>query len=240
MLEFALVAGAYLVGSIPFGVLIARARGVDLFQVGSGNVGATNVKRALGLGPALVVFALDVLKGAIPSAAGVFLLQSQEWGFGIGLAAVAGHCLSPFLKFRGGKGIATGLGALMGAAPLVAASAFAVFFVAMMVSRWVSLSSMLGAVAAVGFGILYGCSPLLIGCFAVMAAFLVYRHRPNIQRLIDGTEPKFEWGRGGSNPRRPDDGSEPPEPSDPTDRSESLDMSEDSDLPSEPEGAARV
>lgn len=243
MLEAALLVGAYLLGSIPFGVLIARARGVDIFSVGSGNVGATNVKRALGTGPALVVLVLDVLKGVIPAAAAWQFLGSQEWAFGVGLAAVAGHCLSPFLGFRGGKGIATGLGVLLGSAPLVALSALGVFLISMLVCRWVSLSSMLAAVAAVGFGFLYGCSPILIGFFAAMTAFLIFRHRSNIKRLIEGTEPKFSWG--GREPKGPMDrgmggaegleevegvdGIALPDPSDPSDPTLAR-----------PEGAARV
>jgi len=195
MLEAALFLGAYLLGAIPVGVLVARSRGVNLFEVGSGNVGATNVKRALGAKLALVVFVLDVLKGTLPSVLALQLLKSPEWAFGIGLAAIAGHCLSPFLKFRGGKGVATGLGVLFGSVPLVAVSALSVFVVSFAATRWVSLSSLLAAISVVLFGWVYGASPLLLGFFGLMSGFLIYRHIPNIKRILNGTEPKFTFGK---------------------------------------------
>lgn len=193
MLEAALIFGAYLVGSIPVGVLFARAKGVNLFEVGSGNVGATNVKRALGIKAALAVFVLDVAKGVVPAAIALQVFRSQEWSFGVGLAAIAGHCLSPFLRFRGGKGVATGLGVLFGSVPIVAACALGVFLATMAVTRWVSLSSVFGAVSVVLFGIVFGVSPLLLAFFGAMAAFLVYRHIPNLKRILEGSEPRFEF-----------------------------------------------
>ncbi len=196
MIEAALLLGAYLIGAVPFGVLLARAKGVDLFSVGSGNVGATNVNRALGRGPALLVFALDVFKGVIPSVAARLILLSSEWALVVGAAAIAGHCLSPFLRFRGGKGIATGLGMLIGATPWVAAAAFGVFVISLALCRWVSLSSLLAVASTLVFGGFFGDSGFMLAAYAALLAFVIYRHRANIRRLLDGTEPKFRWNRG--------------------------------------------
>jgi len=196
MIVAAWILGAYLIGAVPFGVIVARAKGVDLFSVGSGNVGATNVTRALGKGPGLLVFALDVCKGVAPSLAARWYFQSPEWALGIGCAAIAGHCLSPFLRFRGGKGIASGLGMLIGSTPLVAASAFGVFALMFWLCRWVSLASIVAVASTLLFGWIFGDSPWMLGAYAVLLLFVIYRHRANIRRLREGTEPKFRWNRG--------------------------------------------
>src|SRR5436309_2849877 len=106
MLTVLLIIGAYIVGAIPVGFLVARARGIDILHFGSGNIGATNVHRALGKWLGLLVFFLDVSKGMVPAAIAFYLTASQGLAFAAGMAAVAGHCLSPFLGFKGGKGIA--------------------------------------------------------------------------------------------------------------------------------------
>lgn len=195
MIQAAFFVGAYLVGAIPFGVLFARARGIDLFAVGSGNVGATNVKRALGLGPAIVVFLLDVLKGFVPAYLALRVLGSQDWAIAVGVAAILGHCFSPFLKFKGGKGIATGLGVLFGVTPWVALSVFGVFLLSMLIHRWVSLSSLTAVVTAPFFGWLFGDSPGMFVFYAALLIFVLVRHKANINRLMDGTEPKFSLSR---------------------------------------------
>jgi len=123
--------GSYLCGAIPFGVVFAKLKGVDLLKVGSGNIGATNVGRALGVKFALLVFALDVAKAAGPAIAARFVVTTalhgvpaQMFWFLAGLMAVFGHCVSPFLRFKGGKGVSTALGMVIGAAPAVAAWCF--------------------------------------------------------------------------------------------------------------------
>ena len=189
----------YFVGAIPFGVLIARAHGVDILKFGSGNPGATNIGRALGTKWGVIVFLLDVAKGVIPAAvAQVFILESayglpaQLWWFLVGAAAIAGHCLSPCLKFKGGKGIATSLGAGVGAAPWVALPAFGVWIVFFAVTRYVSLASLIAVVVAV---VLSATVPNqareMVPVFATLGAFIFYRHRDNIKRLLNGTEPKY-------------------------------------------------
>jgi glycerol-3-phosphate acyltransferase PlsY len=187
----ALLIAAYFFGAIPFGFLIAKSKGIDILNFGSGNIGATNVHRALGKGLGLTVLVLDVLKGFLPAVAAFYLLHSNLEAFGVGMAAVGGHCLSPFLKFKGGKGIATGLGALIGSCPLVAAAALGVFIISMIICRYVSASSIAASVMLVPFGFLFHYEPILNGALGCLALFIIYRHRKNIQRLINHTEPKF-------------------------------------------------
>lgn len=193
MIEAALILGAYLVGAIPFGVLIARAKGVDIFKVGSGNIGATNVKRALGLSAALLVFALDILKGAIPTLTALIVTNSHEWALGAGIAAIAGHCLSPFLGFKGGKGISTALGVALASSWPVALSAFGVFCLILAITRYVSLSSLIAVPSALVFSWIYGEPHVLLIFYGVLTLFVLFRHRANISRLRNGTESKFEF-----------------------------------------------
>ena len=128
-MSWLLISLGFALGSIPFGFMVAKAKGVDIREVGSGNIGATNVMRVLGKGPGIAVLLLDVLKGLIPSLCGHLIFHDKQIAFAAGVAAVFGHTFSPFLKFKGGKGIATGLGALLGSSPFVGLAAFSVFFV---------------------------------------------------------------------------------------------------------------
>jgi len=192
--------GSYLTGSLPFGFWIGLAHGKDIRQIGSGNVGATNVIRILGWGPGLLVFVLDVLKGAVPS---YFAAQWQssnplfagisplDFGLICGVVAVVGHMLSPFLAFRGGKGVATGLGALLGVAPIVGISGFLGFLVVLGLTRYVSLGSIAGALTVMVAAVFTGQSPLLLTIFGLLCIYIVYRHVPNMKRLKEGTEPKI-------------------------------------------------
>lgn len=188
--------GAFLLGAIPFGFLIGRAKGVDLREHGSGNIGATNVMRTLGKGPGALVLLLDALKGLIPVLTAAYALRLTP-GFVVaaGVAAILGHIYTPFLRFRGGKGVATSLGVLIGLSPVIAAAVVLVFAVTVWASRYVSLGSLLGALAqAVLFWTLpHGQDgfPLPYRIFSLIAAvFVLIRHRQNIQRLLSGTESK--------------------------------------------------
>lgn len=198
--------GAYVVGSLPFGVWIARAKGVNILEVGSGNIGATNVARALGKGPGAAVFALDVLKGAVPAGIGLWASSGNSlFATIIGLAAILGHTASPFLRFRGGKGVATGLGMLLASVPLVAVSGLGVFVVAFGVWRMVSLASILAALSLLLFGVLWATPTAVLVIHTVLVAYVVYRHRANIRRILEGTEPKFA-------PKKKLEAPDPPEP----------------------------
>ena len=188
----ALFVCAYFLGAIPFGVMVARAHGVDILHAGSGNPGATNVWRAVNPKAGGFVFFLDMMKGCIPAAIGWGLID-QKMGFLAGRVAVVGHSLSPFLKFKGGKGIATAFGAGLGSVPHVALSAIAVFFVILLVSRYVSLSSVIAVPSAVGFGLFYRVDSVIVLTLALLAVFIVYRHRANIGRLLNGTESRFQF-----------------------------------------------
>ncbi len=199
----------FLAGSIPFGFLIGRAKGVDLRRTGSGNVGATNVARVLGRGWGYFCFALDAAKGFFPVFfAGLFLCaggltaSEQAAWMCAALGCILGHIFTPFLKFRGGKGVATSLGVVLGFWPyltLPGLAAFALWAAVTLLSRYISLGSIVAAAAFaplfVGYCLLKGQSPqqmwpLLV--FAVaMAALIIFRHRTNIRRLLAGTESKI-------------------------------------------------
>lgn len=186
----------YLVGSIPTGLLVARAMaGLDIRRVGSGNIGATNVLRAAGKGAAALTLAGDVGKGLAPVLAAGAAGAEEGWIVMAGLAAVAGHLFPIFLAFRGGKGVATSLGVLLGLMPAVAGIAAAVWIAAALLFRISSLSA-LAAVAATplaawGLGI-HG--PRLILAL-LLVPVLFWRHRANIDRLLRGTEPRIGEGR---------------------------------------------
>ncbi len=201
MILFFLYLGSFLLGSIPIGFLAARAKGIDIRTVGSGNIGATNVSRALGNKAGYTVFVLDMFKGLIPGLVARQLitepiagLPPQAYWFLAGLAAFFGHMFCPWLGFKGGKGIATGLGALIAAAPVLALACFAVFFVGMVFTRYVSGSSLAAAVALPIFGYFLPGEPReLIPVYLCLSLLVFYKHRENIKRLRAGTEPKFEF-----------------------------------------------
>lgn len=194
---------AYGLGAVPFSYGIARARGVDLRRVGSGNVGATNVFRSVGRSWGLLALALDILKGyaaaaVLPRLAGP---DPVPWlPLACGLAAVAGHTWPVFLGFRGGKGVATGAGMLAGAAPAAAGVAVAVWIVAFAVRRIVSLASMAASIAAAASAwFLYPAPPrILPPALTALAALVLWRHRTNWERLRNGTEPRIGRREAGS------------------------------------------
>ena len=188
---FSLLLG-YLLGSIPSGWLAGRwLKGIDLRELGSGSTGATNVLRQVGKGPALVVFLIDVGKGA----AAVLIARALGLGDWIqvlaGLTALAGHIWPVWLGFKGGKAVATGLGMFLGLAWPVGLASFGVFMAVFSLSRLVSLASVLAAISlpllmAAGSG---STANLVVALVAML--LVLWRHRSNIQRLINGTEPKL-------------------------------------------------
>ncbi|MEY3774387.1 MAG: hypothetical protein RLZZ129_1167 [Verrucomicrobiota bacterium] len=206
------LAVGYLMGALPFGYLVARAKGVNIFEVGSRNPGATNVRRVLGKGPGNLVFALDALKGAVASAwallgrtEAVFTCEMPEWGldFMVGgegwtllgvaglVGAMLGHSFSCFTKFKGGKGVATGAGGIFVIIPVSALIAAAVWALVFFASRYVSLASMLAALSLPLTVWLRDRPPLVITLTALIALFVIFRHRENIKRLLNGTENRF-------------------------------------------------
>lgn len=166
----------YLVGSVSPATLFARARGVDLRKVGSGNPGAANAGRALGRRSGVLVALLDVAKGALPAAA--FAAVDHHAGLVAGVAAVLGHVTSPFLRGRGGKGVATAAGAVLGVHPLWALGVLVLWLVTLALSRWIALSSMVAGLGVAGLALLTG-QDRWWG--AVLAAVIVLRHLGNVR-----------------------------------------------------------
>jgi acyl-phosphate glycerol 3-phosphate acyltransferase len=184
---------SYLLGAVPFGYLVARARGVDIFAAGSGNIGATNVGRVLGRKLGVLVFLLDFLKGVIPT-----LVMSQVFdvtaGVGAGLAAFLGHLFPVYLRFRGGKGVATGFGVVAVLLPVPTLVAALVWITTLAATRYVSLASVLAAAAIAAVRLLTTAEPFteaerILTAFSLLAAALVaVRHRSNLTRLARGQE----------------------------------------------------
>nr|WP_198170503.1 MULTISPECIES: glycerol-3-phosphate 1-O-acyltransferase PlsY [Deinococcus] len=185
------VLASYLVGSVPAAAWVARTRGVDIRKVGSGNSGATNVQRSLGNGPALLVALFDILKGALAVWGAAWLGLGLPVMAACGMAAVIGHNFSPFLGFRGGKGVATTFGTMTALLP-VAGLAFAapIFFLTVGLTRLVSAGSLLAAAAAALSAALVG-PPWLALVFAALALLMAWQHRENIRKLQAGTERRF-------------------------------------------------
>lgn len=196
LLTVGLAALAYLVGSVPFSYLVARANGVDLQQVGSGNVGGANVWRSCGFGPFVVAAAGDILKGMLPTLAALHLAKlSPGEVMIVGLATIIGHTFSVFLNFRGGKAVATSTGVLLAVFPVIIPFGVAVWLIAFLLTRMSSVGSLTASVFELLLAlVLYfdGRLPLAYALFIWAAGlFIVYLHRENIQRLLAGTENRF-------------------------------------------------
>jgi len=192
MISLTLLA-AYLMGAIPNGLLLARLKGIDLQKMGSGNIGATNVFRCVGKGWGIAAFILDALKGFIPAFVFPQLMDSAPgWlGLACGVTAVAGHNWPVWLKFKGGKGVSTSAGMLLGIAPAAVGIGFAAFALTLLITRWVSLSSIVAAIAVpTAYIVMEGTdNRLLAGALIVMGVLVIFKHRANIGRLLKGTEP---------------------------------------------------
>jgi glycerol-3-phosphate acyltransferase PlsY len=188
----ALVIGAYFIGSIPIGVLLSRRRGVDIRAVGSGNIGATNVSRSLGRKLGAVVLVLDAIKGALPLGIALLLeLDHRVDPFVItatGFSAIAGHCFPIWLRFNGGKGVATALGVYLVVDPLATAICVAVFAVCYVPFRIVSIGSMAAAIAFPLVLLAFGRNDAEVTLGIAVALVILYRHRGNIARLVRRTE----------------------------------------------------
>ena len=192
------VLGAFLLGSIPTGYLVARAKGIDIRKHGSGNIGATNVFRTLGKPLGIFVFLVDALKGFAAVWLAAQFSDGSDWaGIVAAVAVIAGHNYTPWLGFKGGKGIATSAGVLLALMPWAVLAIAVVWVLVFKISRYVSLASICAAAALpVAVGLLWfsGCGgngPLLAFSLAI-SALAIWRHRTNIQRLRAGTESRFE------------------------------------------------
>lgn len=208
------LAGAYLIGAVPFGLLLGKLKGVDIREHGSGNVGATNAGRVLGKAWGITCFVLDVAKGLGPVLGFGFVagliagsthgaIPTLQW-FAVAAAAVLGHVFPIYLKFKGGKGVATGFGVLLGMFPVLTAAGAAAaitWLIVMRTTAYVSLASIIAAGAmplfALGLAFAFGRGggeiAVYVGITALLAALVVVRHRSNIRRLMRGEEAKAAW-----------------------------------------------
>lgn len=188
----------YAVGSIPFGIIVARMKNVDITKTGSGNIGATNVLRALGPGYGALVLFLDALKGFVPAFIGQHTPPPHGAGSSVtaipvvcGLLAILGHLYPVFLKFKGGKGVATSLGVLVALDARAAFLAFWVWLIPVVLTRYVSLGSLCASVFVPAYFIATG-KPFSYKVFAVLCAiFVIVKHRENIKRLRERKENKI-------------------------------------------------
>lgn len=186
---------SYVIGSIPSGLILGKTLWhVDLRQHGSKNIGATNAWRTLGKLPGFIVFVADLLKGMLGVYLGMMLVGSSTAMIIGGIMAIVGHSLSLFLKFKGGKGVATGLGVLIMLMPSVSAIVFLVWLIVVLISKYVSLGSIIAAVLVPVCAFIMGLSFDFVVFGIVAAVFVIYRHKSNIIRLINGTENKIKAG----------------------------------------------
>jgi glycerol-3-phosphate acyltransferase PlsY len=191
MKELFIIVLSYLLGSIPFGILVSRVKGVNLRQVGSGNIGATNVLRAVGKLPALFVLFADGLKGTFPVLLARFLDIGEVWQAGAGLAAVVGHLASVYLGFKGGKGVATGLGVFFAINPLIGVISVLIWLSVAVYSKFSSLAAIVTFLFLPVVTLILT-SSISSTCLAiVVTTLIVFKHLDNIQRLVAGIEMKI-------------------------------------------------
>lgn len=187
----AVMLGAYLLGSVPFSYLVARRRGVDVRTVGSGNVGATNVMRSVGRGAGLLAFALDFAKGSVASLLGQAVEPQSPLPALCAAMAVLGHMYPVWLRFRGGKGVATGAGAFLPLVPAATLAALLTFALLLAASRYVSVASVAGTLVLAVAAFLLGAPTAVVRAAAGMAVLIAWKHRANLQRVARGTESRL-------------------------------------------------
>ena len=193
---------SYLLGAIPNGFLIARAKGIDIRTVGSGNIGATNVYRSVSKSLGILTFVLDAVKGAVPALVFPHLVSTlanvmtPDWlPLLFGGLAIAGHTWPVYLGFKGGKGVATSAGALIGIAPAAMGIGVLCWLVALITTRFLSVASIVAAVSvpAAGWWLYSSRGVTLPVALTLLGALIIWRHKGNIKRLMSGTESRFEF-----------------------------------------------
>ncbi|WP_449622959.1 glycerol-3-phosphate 1-O-acyltransferase PlsY [Robertmurraya sp. Marseille-Q9965] len=195
MITIGIIILAYLLGSIPSGLIAGKARGIDIRQHGSGNLGATNTFRVLGVKAGIIVTLVDILKGTLATLLPFLLHQTDEThALVAGLAAVVGHMFPIFASFKGGKAVATSGGVLLGYVPLMFLVIVVIFLISLYITKYVSFSSIIAALTAFIYAIVFGGGDIpLIIVATLLAGFVIYRHRANIVRIRNKTEPKIKW-----------------------------------------------
>ncbi len=189
---WAMIVAAYLLGSIPTGLLLGKLCGVDVRREGSGNIGATNLYRTVGRWVGVMTLAGDCLKGAVPVLLASRYCSPPECAAWVGLAAFSGHVFSLFLKFRGGKGVATALGVFLVLSPLAVVYALALFVGLMLVWRYVSLGSIMAAALMPLAVVFLGGGRDLFLVTLIISLVVIVKHHENIRRLVTGTENRFK------------------------------------------------
>jgi acyl phosphate:glycerol-3-phosphate acyltransferase len=192
LVQFIVIVTAYLIGSIPTGLLLGKAYGIDVRKEGSGNIGATNLYRTVGRKVGIITLIGDCLKGLLPVVIVKFSTLPPEFAAWVGLAAFCGHVFSVFLKFKGGKGVATALGVFLALAPLAVAIAMALFAGLMFLWRYVSLGSISAAAAMPLVVHFLGGSRTVTTVTSIISLIVIVRHHENIGRLLTGNESKFK------------------------------------------------
>jgi glycerol-3-phosphate acyltransferase PlsY len=192
MATFLSVIFAYLLGSVPTGYILGSLAGVDVRKAGSGNVGATNVARVVGKRHGIFTLVADIAKGLVPVVIALHLGLTSTATVLVGVAAFLGHLYPVFLRFQGGKGVATALGIFLGLSPWATLVLMPIFVLVILATRVVSLSSMVAAASAPIVFWLLTSSPILTGTSVFIALMIILRHRCNIQRLLSGTEPRVD------------------------------------------------
>jgi glycerol-3-phosphate acyltransferase PlsY len=195
--NWVLVVAAYLLGAFPTSYVLARTmKGIDLRQYGSGNLGATNAYRVLGWKAAIPIFIIDIAKGWAPAA--LFphwdRQAAPEWALAYGTAAILGHVFSPYVGFRGGKGVATGAGVFLALAPLAVGVGVVVWASLVAVTGYVSLASIVAALTVPPIILLVRGADAVFWLGVAVAGFVIYAHRTNIRRLLRGEEHRFRRG----------------------------------------------
>lgn len=195
MMEIALIViVSYLLGSIPSGLIVGKAfYGIDIREHGSGNLGGTNTFRTLGKKAGMIVTAADILKGTLAATLPIiFGMESQIDPLIAGMIAVVGHMYPVFANFKGGKAVATSGGVLLACAPVMFLVMVVVFLLSLYITKFVSLSSIIASIVAVIYAVIAK-EPLLIIVVSLLSLFVIYRHRANIKRIMNKTEPKIKW-----------------------------------------------
>ncbi len=200
---WALLPASYLLGSIPFGLLLTRAiKGIDVRAVGSGNIGATNTARAMGRRWGTLVGVLDALKGWLPAMLARLVFSSEPSRMSLallaGLAAILGHCFPIWLRFKGGKGVATACGVILGVDPVVFCAGAVVWLLTLFSTRFFGLASLfMTAAFPIAAWWFHRETPIFPGVAALIFLLILVRHRANLVRMVEGTEPRMRARKAG-------------------------------------------
>jgi glycerol-3-phosphate acyltransferase PlsY len=196
---YILVLLAFVIGSIPFGLIFTRGSGIDLRSTGSKNIGATNVLRSVGKLPAILTLLFDALKGALPVIICRYILgnnsheipSAELWMSATGLATVLGHMFSVFLRLKGGKGVATGIGVIAAFTPSVSLILIAIWIIVAVVSRYSSLAALVASASLPIIYLIQSASVVKVSFGVILAALIIIKHKSNISNLISGAESKI-------------------------------------------------